>query len=208
MNPKPVPSISSGIPDLDLAIGCAGYPGDRVVELFGNPGAPKVQMARWAIAAAQAVGARTAWVETSGTEPDAPAGCRVFQAEDSGQTIDLIRSAMQDGAHLIVVNSVPTMEHEDRYSTLARNLSKGLRVLTGEAHSRRCCIIFINEPRRLLGRYGFPTELLPGGNALKFYASVRIKITRTKTEEGGPAWEAWVVKNKMGPPFSRTTFVV
>jgi recombination protein RecA len=224
-----VASISSGSLGLDLALGIGGYPKGRVVEIYGPESSGKTTLAIHAIAEAQKNGGIAAFI-------DAEHAFDRFYAENLGVNIDeliiaqpdsgeqaleitdnLIRSGAVD---IIVIDSVaaltPKSEIEgemgdSKMGLHARLMSQALRKLTASISKTGCTCMFINQLREKIGvMFGNP-ETTTGGNALKFYASVRLDIRRsTQLKDGdnviGNRTRVKVVKNKVAPPFRKAEF--
>jgi len=224
-----IASISSGSLGLDLALGIGGYPKGRVVEIYGPESSGKTTLAIHAIAEAQKNGGIAAFI-------DAEHAFDRFYAENLGVNIDeliiaqpdsgeqaleiadnLIRSGAVD---IIVIDSVaaltPKSEIEgemgdSKMGLHARLMSQALRKLTASISKTGCTCVFINQLREKIGvMFGNP-ETTTGGNALKFYASVRIDIRRsTQLKDGdnviGNRTRVKVVKNKVAPPFRKAEF--
>ena len=224
-----IASISSGSLGLDLALGIGGYPKGRVVEIYGPESSGKTTLAIHAIAEAQKNGGIAAFI-------DAEHAFDRFYAENLGVNIDeliiaqpdsgeqaleitdnLIRSGAVD---IIVIDSVaaltPKSEIEgemgdSKMGLHARLMSQALRKLTASISKTGCTCMFINQLREKIGvMFGNP-ETTTGGNALKFYASVRLDIRRsTQLKDGdnviGNRTRVKVVKNKVAPPFRKAEF--
>jgi recombination protein RecA len=224
-----IASISSGSLGLDLALGIGGYPKGRVVEIYGPESSGKTTLAIHAIAEAQKNGGIAAFI-------DAEHAFDRFYAENLGVNIDeliiaqpdsgeqaleitdnLIRSGAVD---IIVIDSVaaltPKSEIEgemgdSKMGLHARLMSQALRKLTASISKTGCTCMFINQLRKKIGvMFGNP-ETTTGGNALKFYASVRLDIRRsTQLKDGdnviGNRTRVKVVKNKVAPPFRKAEF--
>ena len=224
-----VPSISSGSVGLDKALGVGGYPKGRVIEIYGPESSGKTTLAIHAIAEAQKAGGIAAFI-------DAEHAFDRFYAEDLGvdienllisqpdngeQALEIADSLIRSGAiDIIVIDSVaaltPKAEIEgemgdSRMGLQARLMSQALRKLTANINRTNTCCIFINQLREKIGvMFGNP-ETTTGGNALKFYASVRLDIRRIGAikdgdEIKGNRTRVKVVKNKMAPPFRKTEF--
>lgn len=218
-----VETISSGALTLDAALG-GGYPKGRVVEIYGPESSGKTTLALHAIAESQASGGVAAFIDAEhALDPAYAAGLGVdtdalyVSQPDSGEMaldiVDrLVRSAAVD---VIVVDSVaalvPRAELEGDMSDQqiglqARLMSKAMRKIVGSLALSQCSIIFLNQLRSKVGViYGSP-EVTAGGNALKFYASVRIDTRRRDVlpDNAGIRIRAKVVKNKIAPPFRET----
>ncbi len=221
--------IPSGSLTLDLALGTGGYPKGRVVEIFGPESSGKTTLAIHAIAEAQKKGGICAFI-------DAEHAFDKFYAEDLGvdtenlyiaqpdhgeQALEIADNLIRSGAiDLIVVDSVaaltPKAEIEgemgdSQMGLQARLMSKALRKLTGSISKTGTCCIFINQLREKIGvMFGNP-ETTTGGNALKFYSSVRIDIRRSSQIKNGDEvignkTRVKIVKNKVAPPFRKAEF--
>lgn len=226
---KVIPGISTGALSLDLALGGRGIPQGRIVELFGPEGGGKTTLALHVVASAQKNGGVAAfidaehaldptWARTLGVD----LGSLLVSQPDSGEEAleiceMLVRSNSVD---VIVIDSVAALipraeiegEMGDTHVGLqARLMSQAMRKLVGAISKSRTSVIFINQIRMKIGvMFGNP-ETTPGGNALKFYSSVRIDIRRVTTiKEGdvpvGNRVRARVVKNKVAPPFRKAEF--
>ena len=224
-----VPVISTGSLALDLALGIGGLPAGRIIEIFGPESSGKTTVCLHVIANAQAKGGKCAIIDAEhaidpgyarkiGVDIDNLLISQPNCGEDALNICDtLVRSNAID---VLVVDSVaalvPRAEIEgqmgDSHMGLqARLMSQALRKLAGNISKTNCVVIFINQLRMKIGvMYGNP-ETTTGGNALKFYASVRIDIRRTEaikngTEIVGNRTRAKIVKNKVAPPFKEAIF--
>lgn len=221
-----IPSGSFGI---DLALGIGGYPRGRVVEIYGPESSGKTTLAIHAIAEVQKMGGIAAivdaehafdrfYAENLGVDTE---NLFISQPDNGEQALEIAENLIRSGAiDLLVVDSVaaltPRAEIEgemgdSQVGLQARLMSKALRKLTGAISKTGCCCIFINQLREKIGvMFGNP-ETTTGGNALKFYASVRIDIRRaTQIKEGdtviGNRTRVKIVKNKVAPPFAKAEF--
>ncbi len=221
--------IPSGSIALDHALGIGGYPRGRVIEIFGPESSGKTTLAIHAIAEAQKAGGIAAMIDAEhafdrsyaknlGVNVDT---LLISQPDNGEQALEIADNLIRSGAiDIIVIDSVaaltPKAEIEgemgdNKVGLQARLMSQALRKLTANISKTNTCCIFINQLREKIGiLFGNP-ETTTGGNALKFYASVRIdvrKVTQIKDgdEATGNRTRAKVVKNKMAPPFRKAEF--
>ena len=224
-----IEAIPTGSLGLDIALGIGGLPRGRVVEIYGPESSGKTTLALHAIAEAQKQGGTAAFVDAEhaldpvyarklGVDIDELIVSQPDTGEQAREIVDtLVRSNAID---VLVIDSVAALvpraeiegEMGDSHVGLqARLMSQALRKLTGSISRSRCIVIFINQVRMKIGvMYGNP-ETTTGGNALKFYASVRLDIRRTgqikdRDEITGNATRVKVVKNKVAPPFKQVEF--
>jgi recombination protein RecA len=224
-----VETIPSGSLTLDLALGVNGYPKGRVVEIYGPESSGKTTLAIHAIAEVQKQGGIAAFIDAEhafdqfyaqklGVDVNA---LIISQPDNGEQALEIADNLIRSGAvDLVVIDSVaaltPKAEIEgemgdSQMGLQARLMSKALRKLTSSINKANCCCIFINQLREKIGvMFGNP-ETTTGGNALKFYASVRLDIRRSaQIKEGddvlGNRTKVKVVKNKVAPPFRKAEF--
>jgi recombination protein RecA len=224
-----IESVSTGSLGLDLALGIGGLPRGRVVEIFGPESSGKTTLALHTVAEVQKGGGVAAFIDAEhaldpvyaqklGVNLD---DLLVSQPDTGEQALEIADTLVRSGAvEVIVVDSVAALtpkaeiegEMGDSLPGLqARLMSQALRKLTASISKSKCLVIFINQIRHKIGvMYGSP-ETTTGGNALKFYASVRLDIRRTgsiknRDEVVGNAVRVKVVKNKVAPPFREVEF--
>src|SRR5438874_1013585 len=225
----PVSVISSGSISLDNALGVGGFPRGRVIEVFGPESSGKTTLTLQVIAEAQKNGGTAAFIDAEhaldpgyarklGVDIDE---LIVSQPDTGEQALEIVDTLVRSNAiDVLVVDSVAALvpraeiegEMGDSHVGLqARLMSQSLRKLTGSISRSRCMVIFINQLRMKIGvMYGNP-ETTTGGNALKFYASVRLDIRRTgqikdRDDIVGNTTRVKVVKNKVAPPFKQVEF--
>jgi recombination protein RecA len=221
--------IPSGSLTLDLALGVNGYPKGRIVEIYGPESSGKTTLAIHAIAEAQKLGGIAAFVDAEHAFDQFYAeklgvdtqNLIISQPDNGEQALEIADNLIRSGAiDIIVIDSVaaltPKAEIEgemgdSQMGLQARLMSKALRKLTGSISKTNCCCIFINQLRDKIGvMFGNP-ETTTGGNALKFYASIRIDIRKSsQIKDGeditGNRVKVKVVKNKVAPPFKKSEF--
>ena len=224
-----VETISSGSIGLDIALGIGGLPKGRVIEIYGPESSGKTTLALHAIAEAQKQGGIAAFIDAEHALDPAYAKrlgvdvneLLIAQPDTGEQALEITDTLVRSGAvDVLVIDSVAALtpraeiegEMGDHHVGLqARLMSQALRKLTGHISKSRCMVIFINQIRIKIGvMYGNP-ETTTGGNALKFYASVRLDIRRIgqikdREEIVGNATRVKVVKNKLAPPFRQVEF--
>ena len=224
-----LPGVSTGTLSLDLALGGRGLPKSRVVEIFGPESSGKTTLALTVAANAQKTGGVAAFIDAEhaldpsyarklGVDVDE---LLISQPDSGEQALEIIDTLVRSGAvAIIVVDSVAALtprselEGDMGDSSLgvhARLMSQAMRKLTGAISRSKCMVVFINQIRMKIGvMFGSP-ETTTGGNALKFYASVRLDIRRIgsikdRDEVVGNSTRVKVVKNKLAPPFRQAEF--
>jgi recombination protein RecA len=226
---EPVDTISSGSIGLDYALGIGGYPRGRVIEIYGPESAGKTTLSMHAISETQKSGGIAAFIDAEhafdlnyakklGIDVE---NLIISQPDNGEQALEITDSLIRSGSiDIIVIDSVaaltPRSEIEgemgdSKMGLQARLMSQALRKLTATISKTNCLCVFINQLRDKIGTvYGNP-ETTTGGNALKFYSSVRVdirKISQIKIDENtiGNRVRAKIVKNKMAPPFRQAEF--
>jgi recombination protein RecA len=221
--------IPTGSIMLDMALGVGGYPKGRVIEIFGPESSGKTTLALHAIAESQRAGGIAAFIDAEHAFDSTYAqklgidieNLLISQPDNGEQALEIADSLIRSGAiDIIVIDSVAALTPkseiegdmgESKMGLQARLMSQALRKLTGSISKTKTVCIFINQLRDKIGVvYGNP-ETTTGGNALKFYASVRIDIRKASTikdgeEQLGNRVKVKVVKNKVAPPFRRAEF--
>jgi recombination protein RecA len=224
-----IESISTGSISLDIALGIGGVPKGRVIEIYGPESSGKTTLATHIIAEAQKKGGVAAFIDAEhafdkfyakklGVDVE---NLLISQPDNGEQALEIADNLIRSGAiDVIVIDSVaalvPKAEIEgemgdSKMGLQARLMSQALRKLTGTIAKTGCCCIFINQLREKIGvMFGNP-ETTTGGNALKFYASVRLDIRRTSQikdsdEVSGNRIKVKIVKNKVAPPFRIAEF--
>lgn len=226
---EPIEAISTGSLGLDIALGIGGVPKGRIIEIYGPESSGKTTLATHIVAEAQKKGGIAAVIDAEhafdkyyaqklGVDVE---NLLISQPDNGEQALEIADNLIRSGAiDVIVIDSVaalvPKGEIEgemgdSKMGLQARLMSQALRKLTGTISKTNCCCIFINQLREKIGvMFGNP-ETTTGGNALKFYASVRLDIRRTSQikdadEVSGNRVKVKIVKNKVAPPFRIAEF--
>jgi recombination protein RecA len=225
-----IPVISTGSLGVDIALGIGGLPRGRIIEIFGPESSGKTTLCLSTIVQAQKQGGIAAFIDAEhafdkfyaeklGMNLD---NLLFVQPDNGEQALEITENLVRSGAvDIIVVDSVAALVPkaeiegemgESKMGVQARLMSQALRKLTGTIHKTGCCCIFINQLRDKIGvTFGNP-ETTTGGNALKFYSSVRMDIRRIGSVKGaedaviGNRTRVKIVKNKMAPPFRQAEF--
>jgi recombination protein RecA len=227
---EPLEAISTGSLGLDVALGVGGLPKGRVIEIYGPESSGKTTLTLHAIAESQKAGGVCAFIDAEhaldtvyaknlGVDID---NLLVSQPDYGEQALEILETVIRSGAvNLIVIDSVaaltPKVEidgdmDDQQVGVQARLMSKALRKITGLLNKMHCTVIFINQIRMKIGMTGYGSpETTTGGNALKFYSSIRLDIRRIATlKQGensiGNRVKVKVVKNKVAPPFKQAEF--
>ena len=225
-----IPAISTGSLGLDMALGIGGIPRGRVIEIYGPESSGKTTLTLHCIAEAQKAGGMAAFIDAEhafdrnyaeklGIDTE---NLLISQPDNGEQALEIAEHLIRSGAiDIIVIDSVAALVPkgelegemgESKMGLQARLMSQALRKLTGAIHKTGCSCVFINQLRDKIGvMFGSP-ETTTGGNALKFYASVRLDIRRVGQIKDGPdnvlgnRTRVKVVKNKVAPPFKVVEF--
>jgi recombination protein RecA len=224
-----IPVISTGSLALDAALGVGGLPRGRVIEIFGPEASGKTTLALHAVASVQRSGGEAAFVDAEhaldpiyahnlGVNTDQ---LLISQPDSGEQALEITDVLVRSGAlDIVVVDSVAALVPqaeidgdmgEPQMGLQARLMSQAMRKLTGIIHKTKTCVIFINQLRQKIGVFFGNPETTTGGNALKFYASVRLDIRRSEALKSGQEiignrTRVKIVKNKVAPPFRQAEF--
>ena len=224
-----VTAVSTGSLTLDLALGIGGIPKGRIVEIYGPESSGKTTLALHCVAEVQKKGGIAAYIDVENALDPVYAAALGIQTNDllvsqpdsAEQALDITEAFVRSGAvDIVVIDSVAALVPQQevdaemgssQVAVQARLMSQALRKLTSSISKTNCIVIFINQLRMKVGvMYGNP-ETTPGGNALKYYASVRIDVRRTETLKNGSEMygnrtRCKVVKNKVASPFKTAEF--
>ncbi len=226
---EPVAVTPSGSIGLDLALGCGGYPRGRIIEIYGPEASGKTTLTLHALAEMQAAGGTAAFIDAEhALDPTyaAALGVRLpdlllSQPDHGEQALDIVEMLVRSNTvDMIVVDSVAALVPKDelegamgdvQVGMQARMMSKAMRKLTNVVSKSNTTLIFVNQIRQKIGVTFGPSEVTTGGNALKYYASVRLDVRRigaVKRDEDaiGNRTRVKVVKNKLAPPFRQVEF--
>lgn len=226
---KIVESVSTGSLGLDIALGTGGLPRGRIIEVYGPESSGKTTLAMHTIAECQKMGGMAAFIDAEHAFDKQYAenlgidvnNLLISQPDDGEQALEIADHLIRSGAiEIVVIDSVAALTPraelegemgESKMGLQARLMSQALRKLTGSINKSNCICVFINQLREKIGvMFGNP-ETTTGGNALKFYASVRLDIRRIGalkdgTDMVGNRVRVKVAKNKVAPPFKMTEF--
>ena len=229
-NIEPISAISSGSLGIDIALGIGGIPKGRIIEIYGPESSGKTTLTLHIIAEAQKEGGICAFIDAEhaldvvyaqnlGVDVD---NLLVSQPDFGEQALDIVEAVARSGAvDVIVIDSVAALTPKaeidadmsaNHVGLQARLMSQALRKLTAITHKLNTTIIFINQLRMKIGTMGYGSpETTTGGNALKFYTSIRIDVRKIATlKQGeeiiGNRVKAKIVKNKVAPPFQQALF--
>ncbi len=224
-----IPVISSGSLALDSALGVGGLPRGRIIEIYGPEASGKTTVALHAVASVQKSGGEAAFIDAEHALDPSYArnlgvnidNLLIAQPDSGEQALEIADVLVRSGAlDIVIIDSVaalvPQAEIDGdmgdaQMGLQARLMSQAMRKLTGIVHKTKTCVVFINQLRQKIGVFFGNPETTTGGNALKFYASVRLDIRRadaikTGQEVIGNRTRVKVVKNKVAPPFKQAEF--
>ena len=224
-----IPVIPTGSLGLDAALGVGGVPRGRIIEIYGPEASGKTTLALHIVASAQRGGGEAAFVDaehaldpTYAKNLGVNTGALLISQPDSGeQALEITDVLVRSGAvDVVVIDSVAALVPQaeingdmgdQQMGLQARLMSQAMRKLTGIVHKTKTCVIFINQMRQKIGVFFGNPETTTGGNALKFYASVRLDIRRVDAIKAGQEivgnrTRVKIVKNKVAPPFRQVEF--
>jgi recombination protein RecA len=224
-----VPVIPSGSLALDAALGIGGMPRGRIIEIYGPEASGKTTLALHVIASAQRSGGEAAFVDAEHALDPVYAGklgvniddLLIAQPDSGEQALEIADTLVRSGAlDVVVVDSVAALVPQaeidgdmgdPQMGLQARLMSQAMRKLAGVIHKTKTCVIFINQIRQKIGVFFGNPETTTGGNALKFYASLRLDIRRMDAIKSGQdilgnRTRVKIVKNKLAPPFKQVEF--
>lgn len=224
-----IPVISSGSLALDSALGVGGLPRGRIIEIYGPESSGKTTIALHAVASVQQSGGEAAFIDAEHALDPVYAGklgvnidnLLIAQPDSGEQALEIADVLVRSGAlDIVIIDSVaalvPQAEIDGdmgdaQMGLQARLMSQAMRKLTGIVHKTKTCVVFINQLRQKIGVFFGNPETTTGGNALKFYASVRLDIRRADAIKSGQEiignrTRVKVVKNKVAPPFKQAEF--
>jgi recombination protein RecA len=224
-----IPVIPSGSLALDAALGVGGMPRGRIIEIYGPEASGKTTLALHAVASAQRGGGEAAFVDAEHALDPAYANrlgvntddLLIAQPDSGEQALEITDVLVRSGAlDIVVVDSVAALVPQaeidgdmgdPQMGLQARLMSQAMRKLTGVIHKTKTCVIFINQIRQKIGVFFGNPETTTGGNALKFYTSVRLDIRRVDAIKSGQEiignrTRVKIVKNKVAPPFKQVEF--
>jgi len=223
-----IDSLSTSCLSLNNVFACGGMPRGRIIEIFGMPSHGKTTLALFLVAEVQKNGGKAAWIDAEFSFSQNYANkigvdtknLFLSQPNTGEMAFDIVESLIKTNEiDIIVIDStaalVPESElegeiYDQKIALQARLISKGLRMITGLAAKTKTTIIFISQVRDKIGSFLGPTKVSGGGNALKFYSSVRLEVTKVKTIKDGDEnvignrLKIEAVKNKVGLPFRKT----
>lgn len=228
-NPEPVETTSTGSIGLDLALGSGGYPRGRIIEIYGPEASGKTTLALHALAEMQKRGGRCAFIDAEHALDPTYArslgvhleSLLVSQPDNGEQGLDIVEMLVRSNClDMIVVDSVAALAPKDeiegqmgdtQMGLQARMMSKSMRKLTSAVSKSNTTLIFINQIRQKIGVTFGPSEVTTGGNALKYYATVRLDVRRIGSikkddEVTGNRTRVKVVKNKLASPYRQVEF--
>jgi recombination protein RecA len=230
--PQSIDVVSSGSLSLDIALGVGGFPRGRIIEIYGPESSGKTTLAIHAIAECQKMGGNAAIIDAEHAFDSFYASClgvdidalKISQPDNGEQALEIAENLIKSGGlDIIVIDSVAALVPkseidgemgDSKMGVHARLMSQAMRKMIGFVNKTQCCVIFINQLRDKIGiTFGSP-EVTTGGNALKFYATIRLDIRKVAgapiSDRDGNAVanhvKVKVIKNKVAPPFKVAEF--